>query len=40
LIRANIKTIFEYQHRWEQSTGLPGEFYRPNGAVVGVDYAF
>jgi hypothetical protein len=40
LVRANIKTVFEYQHRWEQPTGQPGEFYRPNGAVFGIDYSF
>ena len=40
LIRTNIKVVFEYQHRWEQSTGQPGEFFRPNGAVLGVDYSF
>jgi hypothetical protein len=40
LIRANIKTVFEYQHRWERPTGQPGEFFRPNGAVLGIDYSF
>jgi hypothetical protein len=40
LIRTNIKMVFEYQHRWEQTTGEPGEFFHPNGAVLGVDYSF
>ncbi len=40
LIRANIKTVFEYQRRWEQSTGSGDSFYRPNGFVLGIDYSF
>ncbi len=39
LIRANIKAVFEYQHRWQQPYG-DGLFFRPNGAVAGIDYSF
>ena len=40
LVRDNIKTIFEYQRRSEQSAGVPGQFFRPNGMVIGIDYSF
>jgi hypothetical protein len=43
LIRANIKVAFEYQRRWQQPfTNFSGEpaFFRPNGAVAGIDYVF
>jgi len=42
LARANIKVAFEYQYRWE--TPVPGttpiEFFRANGFLTGVDFAF
>jgi hypothetical protein len=40
LVRANIKLVFEYEHTFE--TPVPGTntFFRPNGAVGGVDFAF
>jgi len=42
LARANIKVAFEYQYRWE--TPVPGtapiQYFRPNGFVTGVDFAF
>ena len=42
LARANIKFAFEYQYRWE--TPVPGtiplQFYRGNGFLTGVDFAF
>ncbi len=40
LVRGNIKTVFEYQRRWETSAGVNGEYFRPNGFVTGVDYVF
>jgi hypothetical protein len=40
LIRANIKTVFEYQRHWEQSTGTDDTYYRPNSFVAGIDYVF
>ena len=40
LVRANIKTIFEYQRRWEQPAGTSGSYFRPNGFVLGIDYSF
>ena len=39
LIRANIKTVFEYQRRWQQPIDTSGRF-RANGFVVGIDYVF
>jgi len=39
LIRANIKTVFEYQHRWQQPFDTSGRF-RANGFVIGIDYVF
>lgn len=39
LVRANIKTVFEYQRRWQQPFG-EGQFFRANGFVVGIDYLF
>ena len=38
LVRANLKIVFEYQHRWQQPFG--GGYFRPNGAVGGIDYSF
>jgi hypothetical protein len=42
LARANIKVAFEYQYRWE--TPVPGttpiQFFRGNGFLTGVDFAF
>jgi hypothetical protein len=38
LVRANLKMVFEYQHRWQQPFG--GGYFRPNGIVGGVDYSF
>jgi len=42
LARANIKVAFEYQYRWE--TAVPGttpiQFYRGNGFLTGIDFAF
>jgi hypothetical protein len=42
LARANIKFAFEYQYRWETPvTGtMPLQFYRGNGFLTGVDFAF
>jgi len=40
LIRANIKTLFEYQRRWEQPIPDTPTFFRHQGFVVGIDYAF
>lgn len=40
LVRANIKTVFEYQHRWQQFASAEGRFFRANGFVFGVDYVF
>jgi hypothetical protein len=40
LIRGNIKTVFEYQRFWEQSTGADDTFYRPHSFVAGIDYVF
>jgi hypothetical protein len=40
LVRANVKTFFEYQYRWEQPTGTEDVFFRPNGFLAGVDYVF
>ena len=42
LARANIKVAFEYQYRWE--TPVPGttplQYFRGNGFLTGVDFAF
>jgi len=40
LVRGNIKTIFEYQRRWERSAGTSELFFRPNSFVLGIDYSF
>jgi len=40
LVRENIKTVFEYQYRWQQSAGVEGQFFRANGLVAGIDYTF
>jgi hypothetical protein len=40
LLRANIKIAFEYEHRWRQPVPDTGMFFRPNGFMGGVDYAF
>ncbi len=40
LVRGNIKTVFEYQRRWEAPAGTEGVFYRPNGFLAGIDYVF
>jgi hypothetical protein len=40
LVRENIKTVFEYQRRWQQSTGVDELFFRTNGFVAGIDYSF
>ncbi len=40
LVRANIKTVFEYQRRWEQPAGTDSLFFRPNGFLLGIDYSF
>ena len=41
LIRANIKWAFEYQYRWQIPVGgTSSEFYRPNGFLTGIDFAF
>ena len=39
LVRSNIKLAFEYQHRWQTSTGA-STFYRPNGFNTGIDFVF
>ena len=42
LVRANIKVNFEYEHRWGvpvPGTALP-TFFHPNGALLGMDFAF
>lgn len=42
LVRANIKVNFEYEHRW--GVPVPGTvlptFFHPNGALLGMDFAF
>jgi hypothetical protein len=42
LVRANIKVNFEYEHRW--GVPVPGAvvptFFHPNGALLGMDFAF
>ncbi len=40
LVRANIKFVFEYQHRWEQPIPSSTQFFRANGFVSGVDFVF
>jgi hypothetical protein len=40
LVRANIKALLEYQHRWQQSAGVDGVFFRANGLVAGIDFLF
>jgi hypothetical protein len=40
LVRENIKVLFEYQRRWQQSAGVDQLFFRRNGFVAGIDYAF
>ncbi len=41
LVRANIKVAFEYQRRWQQAEPSPStRFFRSNGFVTGVDFAF
>jgi hypothetical protein len=41
LVRANIKTVFEYQRRWErQSPDAPPIVFRNNGFLAGFDFAF
>ncbi len=40
LIRANIKTVFEYQRQWEKPSGTNDLFFRPNGFLLGIDYSF
>jgi hypothetical protein len=40
LIRANIKTVFEYQRRWQQPVGETDLYFRPNGFLFGIDYSF
>jgi hypothetical protein len=40
LVRANIKWLFEYQHRWQQPIPDMEGYFRPNGFVTGIDFAF
>ncbi len=40
LVRANMKFVFEYQHRWEQPIPSSTQFFRANGFVSGVDFVF
>jgi hypothetical protein len=40
LLRPNIKLVFEYQHTFESPVPGTTTFFRPNGAVGGVDFAF
>jgi hypothetical protein len=41
LVRANLKVAFEYQYRWETpNPGPPPLFFRANGFLTGVDFAF
>ncbi len=40
LVRANLKLVFEYEHRWQIPFGQSGQSFRPNGAVAGIDYSF
>jgi len=40
LVRANIKVLFEYQRRWQQPIPDLPNFFRLNGFVGGIDFAF
>lgn len=40
LIRANIKLLFEYEYTYQQPVSGTNTYFRPNGAVAGVDFAF
>jgi hypothetical protein len=40
LVRANIKVNFEYEHRWGVPVPGTATFYHPNGAMLGMDFAF
>jgi hypothetical protein len=40
LIRPNIKLLFEYEYTYEQPVPGSNLFFRPNGAVGGIDFAF
>jgi hypothetical protein len=41
LVRANAKIVFEYQRRWQVSVPTPPPlFFRHQGFVAGIDYAF
>ncbi len=40
LVRANIKLVFEYQHSFEAPVPGSSAFFRANGAVGGIDFAF
>ena len=42
LVRSNIKATFEYQRRFEQPVPgtSPAQFFRGNGFISGIDYAF
>jgi hypothetical protein len=42
LVRANLKLVFEYEHRWAVPVpgGLLPSFYHPNGFLLGVDFAY
>jgi hypothetical protein len=42
LVRPNIKVNFEYERRWQKPVPSPAmpPSYRPNGAVLGIDFAF
>jgi hypothetical protein len=40
LIRPNIKLVFEYEHTFENPVPGTNTFFRPDGAVGGVDFAF
>jgi len=39
-VRANIKVLFEYQHRWAQPVPDEAKVFRANGIVSGIDFAF
>jgi len=40
LVRANIKMLFEYQRRWQQPIPDLPNYFRLNGFVTGIDFAF
>jgi hypothetical protein len=40
LVRPNVKLVFEYQYTFETPVPETSAFFRPNGAVGGVDFAF